>query len=96
MYVNENYYKIIGNMASIGELPGKKIAEWHAKYGPIIRVRMGVQTWIMIGDPTLAHELFVSNGIESNGRLYTTYGSKYYSAGQRYLWDSKKQTMNIY
>ncbi|KAI8885219.1 cytochrome P450 [Backusella circina FSU 941] len=76
-------YPYIGNMASIGELPGKKIAEWHAKYGPIIRVRMGVQTWIMIGDPALAHELFVSNGIESAGRLYTTYGSKYYSAGQR-------------
>jgi hypothetical protein len=67
----------------MGDLPGKKIAEWHAEYGPIIRVKMGVQSWICIGDPHLAHELFVANyGIESSGRCYGTYSSKYYSMGK--------------
>jgi hypothetical protein len=71
-------------LLSLGSLPGKKIAEWHEKHGPIINVRMGVQNWICIGDPTLAHELFVTNyNIDSAGRHYATYSSKYYSFGKK-------------
>ncbi|KAI8877874.1 cytochrome P450 [Backusella circina FSU 941] len=77
-------YPYVGHLLSLGDLPGKKIAEWHTKYGPIINVRMGVQNWICIGDPTLAHELFVTNyNIESAGRHYATYSSKYYSFGKK-------------
>ncbi|KAI8877873.1 cytochrome P450 [Backusella circina FSU 941] len=77
-------YPYVGHLFSMGDPPGKKVAEWHAEYGPIIRIRMGVQTWIMIGDPELAHQLFVSDyGVESSGRCYATYTSKYYSMGGR-------------
>lgn len=75
----DGWYPIFGHMLSLGKLPGAKIKEWHRKYGPIIRIKMGKQTWILLDDPQLAHKVFVSNGVETSYRPYGTYTHKYYS-----------------
>lgn len=44
------------------------ISEWHKKYGPLLHVKMGVLDWIFVGDPQIAHGIFVSNGASTSGR----------------------------
>lgn len=60
------------------------IPEWHKKYGPLLHVKMGVQDWIFIGDPQIAHDIFVSNGASTSGRPHTTFGYDIAGAGERY------------
>jgi hypothetical protein len=72
-------YPYVGHIFSMGELPGKKVSEWHKELGPIIRLRMGVQTWIMVDEPTLAHKIFVSQGVETSHRPESVYGFHHYS-----------------
>lgn len=76
-------YPYVGHLLSMGDLPGRKVSEWHKELGPIIRLRMGVQTWIMVDDPALAHKIFVSNGVESSYRPHSTYASDQYSMGEK-------------
>jgi hypothetical protein len=54
--------------------------KWHAEYGPIIRVRMGVQNFIFISDPYLANKIFSGFGAHSSGRPYSTFVAKQYSS----------------
>lgn len=72
-------YPYIGHLFSLGELPGVTIAKWHEELGPIIRIRMGVQNWISISDPILAHKIFVQHGNTTSCRPYGTYSYKHYS-----------------
>lgn len=53
------------------------------KIGPIIRVYFGVQPWIMISDPNIAHELFSTKGSVTSGRPWQLYSHQYYAPGQR-------------
>lgn len=72
-------YPCVGHILSLGELPGNKVSKWHKELGPIIRLRMGVQTWITVDDPILAHKIFVSQGVESSHRPEPIYGYNHYS-----------------
>lgn len=77
--VPSSSYPYVGHMLSLGELPGRKVTEWHNEFGPIIKLHMGVQTWIMIGDPVLAHKIFVSNGADASYRPHSVYSHNHYS-----------------
>ncbi|SAL97641.1 hypothetical protein [Absidia glauca] len=70
-----------GHLFSLGELPGHKVTEWQKELGPIIKLKMGIQTWFMIADPQLAHEIFVTRGLTTSDRPYHTYISDFYSYG---------------
>jgi hypothetical protein len=72
-------YPYVGHMFSLGELPGETVAQWHAELGPIIKLRMGVQTWIMVDDPTVAHKIFVTHGAETSYRSYCIFAYNYSS-----------------
>lgn len=50
-------------MLSLGELPGRKITEWHKEFSPTIKLDMGVQTWIMVGDPVLAQRFLFQTAL---------------------------------
>ncbi|KAI9300930.1 cytochrome P450 [Cunninghamella echinulata] len=71
-----------GHIFSLGELPGRTIAKWHREYGPIINIKMGVQNYITISDPELAHELLVTHGIETSDRPDNTYLNIYALGGK--------------
>lgn len=81
--VPSSAYPYIGHILSLGELPGKTIAKWHKELGPIINLKMGIQNWIIIGDPVLAHKIFVKNGIETSYRPHHVYASDLYSLGEK-------------
>ncbi|KAI9274021.1 cytochrome P450 [Helicostylum pulchrum] len=66
-------YPYIGHMMSLGELPGRTIQKWHKELGPIINLKMGIQNWIAVDDPVLAHKIFVTNGIDTSYRPHNAY-----------------------
>lgn len=71
-------YPYFGHMFSLGSSPGKVIAKWHKEFGHILKLSMGIQTWIMVDDPVLAHKIFVSNGAVASNRPHVTFAYDYY------------------
>lgn len=77
--IPESCYPYVGHLFSLGKSPNVKVTEWHKQLGPIIQLKMGVKTWIMIDDPVLAHKIFVTNGVDTSYRRHTVYSYDYYS-----------------
>lgn len=77
--VPKSSYPYVGHMFSLGELPGETISKWHKEFGPILKLHMGAQTWIMVDDPTLAQKIFVSNGAETSYRPECEFNYRYHS-----------------
>ncbi|KAI9246470.1 cytochrome P450 [Phascolomyces articulosus] len=65
------------------ELPALKFDEWHKKYGPLIRVKMGVKSWLIIGDRYHANNLLKVHGSMTSGRAYHLFLMEYNSMNQK-------------
>ncbi|KAI8886334.1 cytochrome P450 [Backusella circina FSU 941] len=77
-------YPVVGHLLSLGEQPGRQVARWHDELNsPLIRLKMGVQEWIMISDPYLAHKIFVTNGVDTSSRPFNSFQSVHYSRNQK-------------
>lgn len=74
-------YPYIGHMSSLGDMPADTISKWHKELGPIIELRMGVQTWVSIDSPDLAHKVMVTNGGKTSHRNESEFGFNLYSFG---------------
>ncbi|KAI7879770.1 cytochrome P450 [Lichtheimia hyalospora FSU 10163] len=74
-------YPYVGHLLSLGSMPGHKLTEWQKELGPIIQIKMGVQRWIIVDDPQIAHEIFVSNGAIGSGRPFGSYIYQVYALG---------------
>ncbi|KAG0781276.1 hypothetical protein G6F17_008731 [Rhizopus arrhizus] len=61
-------WPIFGHMLSLGNCPSSRVTQWHNENGPIIKINMGKQLWVMISDPLLAHEFFVKAGKSTSSR----------------------------
>ncbi|KAI9283380.1 cytochrome P450 [Sporodiniella umbellata] len=66
-------YFYFGHLPLMGKCPGHKITEWHRELGPIFQLKAGVQNWVFIGDPKMAHEIFSIHGSKSSGRPFLNY-----------------------
>ncbi|KAI8391167.1 cytochrome P450 [Radiomyces spectabilis] len=73
----------VGHLLSLGDMPPYRITEWQQELGPMIQLNMGVQTWIMISDPIIAHEIFVTRGSITSGRTTGNFGYDIYGLGGR-------------
>ncbi|CAO3637352.1 unnamed protein product [Mucor hiemalis] len=78
-------YPYFGHMLSLGDSPWNTITQWHQELGPIIKLKMGAQTWIIVDDPALAHKIFVSNGAETSYRPKMVFPYKLSSMGGKGL-----------
>ncbi|KAI9010803.1 cytochrome P450 [Phycomyces nitens] len=76
-------YPYFGHMLSLKDTPGIQLQTWHKTLGPIIRLNMGVQNWVIINDPAIAHELFSRNGIKTSDRQKHKFTYEMYSKGGR-------------
>lgn len=74
-------YPFVGHMLSLGESPVNTISKWHAELGPILKLKMGAQTWVMVDDPALAQKIFVGYGAQTSYRAESIYAHKQYSKG---------------
>jgi hypothetical protein len=59
-------YPYVGHLLSLGENAGTTVSDWHKQYGPIIKLKLGIQDWIFIGDPIIAHNMMKRH--ECSGR----------------------------
>ncbi|KAI8982594.1 cytochrome P450 [Pilobolus umbonatus] len=66
--VPDGAYPYIGHIVTFSLNPLKTTKDWHNRYGPLMHIRMGVQHWLLAGDPYFAHKLFVTNGAASSSR----------------------------
>ncbi|SAL99656.1 hypothetical protein [Absidia glauca] len=57
------------------------IRKWNNEYGPVIKLKMGKQDWIMLTDPYLAHEIFATNGLIASDRPVFTFSNLYSYGG---------------
>ncbi|KAI8886991.1 cytochrome P450 [Backusella circina FSU 941] len=64
-------YPYVGHLLTMGENAGKTVSEWHKQYGPIINLKLGVQNWLFIGDPIIAHNILKRQ--ECSGRPLNAY-----------------------
>ncbi|CEI92637.1 hypothetical protein RMCBS344292_06891 [Rhizopus microsporus] len=81
--VPKGEYFYLGHAPLLGKRPGEVITKWHQEYGPIIRIKMGVQNWLLLGDPQVAHEILVSKGLVTSGRPEHTFLGKIHGKGGR-------------
>ncbi|KAG1288706.1 hypothetical protein G6F65_000632 [Rhizopus arrhizus] len=44
---------------------------------------LGVQNWVFVGEPEVAHDIFTTKGSLTSGRPYVTYGYKFHGEGDR-------------
>ncbi|KAI8139432.1 cytochrome P450 [Fennellomyces sp. T-0311] len=73
----------IGHLACFDKIAGFKFKDWHDAFGPVLRIQMGVQPWIICSDHKVLHTLFVTNGINASNRPFQTFPSHYYALGKR-------------
>lgn len=68
----------------MGDVPSKQITQWHKTTGPIYKLNMGNQLWIMISDPFLAHDIFVKAGSSTSSRPYHRFTTDLYNMNDKY------------
>ncbi|KAI8355565.1 cytochrome P450 [Blakeslea trispora] len=76
---------IFGHLLALGDVPSIAVNKWHKEHGPIIKLKMGVKTWVLVDDPFLAHKIFVNNGAQASYRPYGEYGHHHYGLGGKGL-----------
>ncbi|KAI9282559.1 hypothetical protein BY458DRAFT_124822 [Sporodiniella umbellata] len=74
---------VFGHTLALIWSPVAKIQEWQKKVGPIFKLKMGSQLWIMIDDPYLAHDIFVSAGSTTSSRSYQYFLTKIHALNGR-------------
>ncbi|KAL0077090.1 hypothetical protein J3Q64DRAFT_1678914 [Phycomyces blakesleeanus] len=72
-------YPYIGHMYSLGDSPSTKLDKWHVKHGPILHLYMGIQHWIFVSDPVIAHELMTRHGSVTSDRSNHTFAFEMFS-----------------
>ena len=60
------------------------VKEWHEELGPVVRIQMGVQPWIIIREPDILHHVLTVNGAVASNRPYQVFTGQEYSHGGRY------------
>ncbi|KAI9028246.1 cytochrome P450 [Phycomyces nitens] len=65
----QDRYPYFGHMLSMGKKPFLQLEKWHQELGPVVHIQMGIQPWVLISDPYIAHELFVKNEVKSSDRM---------------------------
>ncbi|RCH84474.1 hypothetical protein CU097_006601 [Rhizopus azygosporus] len=63
----------LGHIPVIAGNSGKAMIKWHDECGLVYRIKMGVQNWLFIGDPQMAHDIFVTNGSLTSNRPHSTF-----------------------
>ncbi|KAI9248400.1 cytochrome P450 [Sporodiniella umbellata] len=81
----EGEYFFLGHLPLIGRRFASKITEWHKELGPMFRIRIGVKDWLFIGDPHIAHDIFITKGKLSSGRPFFNFSRNIHAEGYRGL-----------
>ncbi|XP_057250330.1 cytochrome P450 76AD1 isoform X2 [Beta vulgaris subsp. vulgaris] len=64
-------WPIIGNIFKLGDKPHRSVAELAKIYGPIMSLKLGSITTIVISSPEVAREMFLKHDLDFSGRANT-------------------------
>ncbi|EIE82190.1 hypothetical protein RO3G_06895 [Rhizopus delemar RA 99-880] len=98
---NTTNLPIFGHIFALGSCPSKQVTKWHEEMGPIYKIYMGNQLWVMISDPFLAHDIFVKAGSSTSSRPYHRFLIDIYGKNNRgivfaqndILWKNKRKAV---
>ncbi|KAI9251495.1 cytochrome P450 [Phascolomyces articulosus] len=76
-------YPYIGHLLDYKRFSGPGLKKLHDELGPIFRVQMGQQLWIVISDPKILHQLLVTNGVIASSRPVQEFTAHQYSHNER-------------
>ncbi|KAI7852764.1 cytochrome P450 [Circinella umbellata] len=80
--IPKGQYPLFGHLLSLGPMASRTITEWHNELGSdIIQLNMGIQKWIMLNDPKMAHDVFVTQGAVASSRPYMAFTYQKYAMG---------------
>ncbi|KAI9282604.1 cytochrome P450 [Sporodiniella umbellata] len=68
---------------ALASSPVQKISDWHKEAGPIYKIDVGDQLWIMIDNPYLAHDVFVTAGSTTSSRPHHYFLSEIHALNDR-------------
>ncbi|XP_074263217.1 cytochrome P450 76T24-like [Silene latifolia] len=63
-------WPIIGNIHQLGDKPHRSVAELSKKYGPIMTLKLGTMTIIVISSAEVAKEMFLKHDLTFSGRAF--------------------------
>ncbi|XP_074263214.1 cytochrome P450 76T24-like [Silene latifolia] len=63
-------WPIIGNIHQLGDKPHLSVAELSKKYGPIMSLKLGTMTIIVISSPQVAKEMFLKHDLTFSSRTF--------------------------
>ncbi|KAH9627438.1 hypothetical protein KSS87_006129 [Heliosperma pusillum] len=63
-------WPIIGNIHQLGDKPHRSVAELSKKYGPIMSLKLGTMTTIVISSPEVAKEMFLKHDLTFSSRTF--------------------------
>ncbi|KAI9316107.1 cytochrome P450 [Dichotomocladium elegans] len=78
---SRGYLPYVGHLLSLGPIPGQQLTKWRESCGPIFRIKLGTKIWVVINDPKIAHDVFVTHGVSTSARPANTYAFRVYSMG---------------
>ncbi|KAL2944971.1 Geraniol 8-hydroxylase [Bienertia sinuspersici] len=61
-------WPIIGNLHELSDMPHRAVAELSKKYGPIMSLKLGSKTTIIISSPEIAKERFVNHDLDFSSK----------------------------
>lgn len=61
-------WPIIGNIHKLGDKPHRAVSELSKTYGPIMSLKLGSITTIVISSPEIAQEMFLKHDLDFSGR----------------------------
>ncbi|KAL9234405.1 hypothetical protein vseg_009281 [Gypsophila vaccaria] len=61
-------WPVIGNIHQLGDKPHQSVAELSKKYGPIMSLKLGTMTTIVISSPDVAKQMFTNHDLAFSGR----------------------------
>ncbi|XP_021728617.1 cytochrome P450 76AD1-like [Chenopodium quinoa] len=64
-------WPIIGNILKLGDKPHHVVAELSKIYGPIMTLKLGSITTVVISSPEVAQEMFLKHDLDFSGRAIT-------------------------
>ncbi|KAI7873064.1 cytochrome P450 [Spinellus fusiger] len=75
-------YPYLGHLPYLGKNTSFKLYEWHKKLGPLLHIKMGVQDFLFVSDPNIAHEIFTVNGSITTLRPSNKFNDHFYNVNK--------------
>ncbi|GLJ19380.1 hypothetical protein SUGI_0349130 [Cryptomeria japonica] len=81
-------WPFIGNLPQLGDKPHRSFFFLAQKYGPLMTIKLGVQTTLVVSSPSMAREVLKNNDHSFSSRIINTAARALYYQGTSLIWSS--------